>query len=285
MDQSARLSGPEPRAPGPLSRAAFAARRLGVFGMLQYDLQRARRALGLAPPVVELRARRSRYPLIARPASTDFTVFGQTFISEPYACLDALEDVDLIVDCGANVGFASAFLLSRFPQASLIALEPDPENFEILERNLAPYGSRARALRAGVWSKCTRLRIEENPYRGGGAWARQVRECTPGESSDIEALDVPAILRHAKRDRISILKLDIEGSECVVFAAPNLDSWLPRVDCLAVELHDDTHFGACTDIFSRAIAGRGFTVSLSRELTICRTSARSDPKGLPGRRP
>ena len=89
-----------------------------------------------------------------------------------------------------------------------------------------------------------------------------------------EALDIPEILRRSGRDRISILKMDIEGSECVVFAAPNVSTWLSRVDCLAVELHDDTHFGRCTDIFSRAIIDQGFSLSRSRELTVARRRSR-----------
>jgi FkbM family methyltransferase len=244
-------------------------RRLGIPSALRYDIQRARYALGIAPPVVTLTARRSRHPLSARPASTDFIVFGQTFISEPYACLDDVPNVDLIVDCGANVGFASAFLLSRFPEATLYAIEPDPANFEILERNLAPYGSRARADRAGVWSHNARLRIEERPYRGGGEWARQVRESPAGEPADIEAIDIPTILARTGRDRISILKMDIEGAEAVVLSAPNVEQWMSRVDCLAVELHDDTHFGSATAAFRRAIAGQPFDVTQSRELTVC----------------
>ena len=250
-------------------RVANAMRRLGVPSALRYDWQRARHALGIAPPVVTLTARRSRYPLSARPGSTDFIVFGQTFVSEPYACLDDVPNVDLIVDCGANVGFASAFLLSRFPQAMLYAVEPDPANFAILQRNLAPYGARARSERAGVWSHNARLRIEERPYRGGGEWARQVRECAAGESSDIEAVDIPTILERAGRDRISILKMDIEGAEAVVLSAPNVGEWIAKVDCLAIELHDDTHFGDATTAFRRAIEGQAFTVTQSRELTVC----------------
>ena len=247
-------------------------RRLGFGSALRYDLARARRALGIAPATVTLTARRSRFPLSARPSSTDFVVFGQTFVSEPYACLDGLQNVEFIVDCGANVGFASAYLLSSFPRASLYAIEPDPENFVILERNLAPYGAQARADRTGVWSQNAGLKIEERPYRGGGAWARQVREARPGESSDIEAIDIPTIMARAGRDRISILKIDIEGAECVLFSAPNVGDWLGKVDCIAVELHDDTHFGQCTDVFYRAIEGHGFSVTQSRELTVCRRS-------------
>jgi FkbM family methyltransferase len=244
--------------------------RLGTRSALRYDLQRARHALGIAPPVVELTARRSRYRLSARPSSTDFLVFGQTFIGEPYACLDDLTDVDFIIDCGANVGFASAFLLSRFPDASLVAIEPDADTFRILERNLAPYGPRVRAEQAGVWSHATDLRIEERPYRGGGAWTRQVRPCVPGEVPTLHAVDIPTVLAQSGRDRISILKIDIEGAEHTVFSAPNVASWLPLVDCLVIELHDDTHFGPCTEVFQRAIADQPFDVSQVGELTVCR---------------
>jgi FkbM family methyltransferase len=245
-------------------------RRLGFGSALRYDFARARRALGIAPAVVTLTARQSRFNLSARPSSTDFIVFGQTFVSEPYACLVDLPNVEFIVDCGANVGFASAFLLSHFPRASVFAIEPDPENFAVLERNLAPYGPQVHAERMGVWSHNASLKIEERPYRGGGAWARQVREARPGEASDIEAIDIPTVMARAGRQRISILKIDIEGAECVLFSAPNVTDWLPRVDCLAVELHDDTHFGRCTDVFHRAIDGHGFSVTPSRELTVCR---------------
>ena len=248
-------------------------RRLGVRSALRFDVQRARRALGVAPRVVHITARRARHPLAARPDSSDFIVFGQTFVSEPYACLDDLEHVDLIVDCGANVGFASAFLLSRFPRASLIAIEPDPGNFEILERNLAPYGSRARAELAGVWSHNALLRIEEQPYRDGGAWARQVRECRPGEASGIRAIDIPSILAASGKERISILKIDIEGAECELLSSPDVRNWLARVDCLAIELHDDTHFGKSTEVFRRVFADLPFAITRSRELTICRREA------------
>ena len=72
---------------------------------------------------------------------------------------DDVPNVDLIVDCGANAGFASAFLLSRFPDASLYAIEPDPGN-RALERNLAPCGSRARVGEPACG------RTTRDPYRG-----------------------------------------------------------------------------------------------------------------------
>ena len=251
-------------------RSAHAMRRIGALSALRFDVQRVRRALNIAPQVVTLTARRARHVLYARPSSSDFTVFGQTFITQPYACLDNLSRVDFIVDAGANVGFASAFLLTQFPGADLVAIEPDAGNFDILRRNLAPYGSRASAVLAGLWSHPAQLRLEETPYRDGGAWALQVRETAPGEASQFDAIDVPGILAQTGHRRISILKMDIEGAECVVFSAPNVSTWLGAVDCILIELHDDTHFGTCSDVFRRAIEDQGFVVSHSGELTMCR---------------
>ena len=53
-----------------------------------------------------------------------------------YEPLDDLDDIRLVVDCGANVGYASAYFLSHFPQARVIAVEPDDQKFEALRRNL-----------------------------------------------------------------------------------------------------------------------------------------------------
>jgi hypothetical protein len=78
------------------------------------------------------------------------------------------------------------------------------------------------------------------------------------------------VLAQSGHDRISILKIDIEGAEHAVFSAPNVASWLPLVDCLVIELHDDTHFGPCTEVFQRAIADQPFDVSHVGELTVCR---------------
>lgn len=68
--------------------------------------------------------------------------------------------------------------------------------------------------------------------------------------------------------RISLLKVDIEGAEAVVFGR-DCQSWLGKVDAIAIELHDDSGFGNASGIFFDAIRGHGFEVSSVGELTIC----------------
>lgn len=216
-----------------------------------------------------LRAKHARYPLVLRAGASDLAVFQQIFMTREYACFDDLKNAGLIIDCGANAGFSTAYFASRFPQSEIIAIEPDPENFEMLRRNTAPYGDRVEIRQTAVWSHAARLTISEAPYRDGLHWTRQVRECAPEEPGGFDAIDLGGILEASGHERISILKMDIEGAEAVVLAQ-NTEPWIDRVDNLAIELHDDAGFGDSRGAFERAIEGGGWTVSRSGELTVCR---------------
>jgi FkbM family methyltransferase len=240
---------------------------LGPAGALRLAIQERRMRAASDRSLFTLTSKHARHPLLCRANTTDVPVFRQVFVQRDYACLDHLAEARLILDCGANVGYSSAYFLSRFPRAEVIAVEPDPGNFELLERNLAPYGGAARALRSAVWSHPARLTLAASAYRGGGEWARQVRECLPGEPG-FDAVDIGGLLAGSGHDRISLLKIDIEGAEGVVFAA-DVGPWIERVDHLVIELHDDSSFGDCSGVFHRAIAGRGFAVTRHGELTLC----------------
>lgn len=81
-----------------------------------------------------------------------------------------------------------------------------------------------------------------------------------------------SLLRESGLDRISILKMDVEGAEAVVFAK-NYESWLPFVDNIVIELHDHSSFGRASDIVLNAIYCKSFNISRYGELTVCNTSA------------
>ena len=195
--------------------------------------------------------------------SSDLAVFSQIFIEREYECLNLI-DGDLILDLGANVGYSSAYFLSRYPKSPLIAVEPDPSNSALLERNLAPYGSRATVIQAAVWSRATNLSIRAEQYRDGDPWTRQVEERKNG---DIAGVDIPSLLALSQRNKIGLLKMDVEGAEVVIFSGKC--AWLDQVDRIAIELHDDSAFGNATEVFYNAIRGQNFKISQSSDLTIC----------------
>jgi FkbM family methyltransferase len=244
-----------------------------------------------------VQTREAEHPLWIRPGTSDLDAFRQVFLEREYAALGDESDVDLVIDCGANVGYTSAWFLSRYPSCRLIAVEPDAGNFALLSRNLAPYGDRARLVRAGLWSRKCGLKISEVPFRDGREWSVQVREASAGETPDLTAVDLGSLLAEgvgslwrapsgshgesfsakdsrptdaASSDaesgatRISILKIDIEGAERFVFAE-NYEPWIDKFNALAIELHDDE----CRRVFAEAIRGQPLAVSQSGELTIC----------------
>lgn len=250
-----------------LGRLKLLSPELGVWGAWVHQSYCERRGLGSGQ--YRLRPRHARYPLGLRRGSSDPEVFEQIFIGLEYQPLSDLANVQLVIDCGANVGYSSAFFLSQFPTCRVIAVEPDLDNFAMLERNLSSYGERVKCLRRAIWSHDTPLALSRGGFRDGRDWSVQVRPCHTGEEGALQGMSIPSLLASSGFDRVSLLKIDIEGAEAVVFRS-DLD-WLDRVDALAIELHDDSQFGKATEVFHKAIDGRGFEVLRSGELTICRS--------------
>jgi FkbM family methyltransferase len=228
---------------------------------------RTKMALGIRPPAtISLKPRQARYPVAARlGASSDMTVFQQVFQHEEYGCVrDITPAPELIFDLGANVGYSSAYFLTCFPHARLVAVEPDPANFDLCRKNLAPYGQRARVVCGAVWSKRCRLELSRQ-FGDGLEWAIQVRESSgPGAESEVEAWDIPSLLQLVGEDRVGLLKVDVERSELEIFGSGS-QSWLPKVRNVCIELHGED----CRQTFFAALRGFEYERGRSGELTTC----------------
>ena len=237
---------------------------LGPIGFAQYAARRAVNNLTFAKAPYKLNSRYTRFPLSCRPRTSDLSMFAEVICHRAFRCLDPIESAQLILDCGANVGYSSAYFLSRYPESTVIAIEPDVDNFKMLERNLAPYGDRYKGICSAIWSHSTGMVLSEDRLGAGDECARTVRPVRADEKPDFMAIDIGTILDRSGFDRISILKVDIEGAERIVFAS-NYESWLSRVDSLVIELHD----AECIRVFQKAIAHENFEVSVCDDEVVC----------------
>ena len=139
-----------------------------------------------------------------------------------------------IVDLGANIGLATLWFKRHYPQARIIALEPDPAIFACLTRNVRDNGfSDVELINKAAWNADTKLRFLPDGADGGYAvGGLEVVENGVARGIEVEALAIDRLLA----DRpIDFLKMDIEGAENVVLAACR--PLLPRVRCLFVEYH------------------------------------------------
>lgn len=206
------------------------------------------------------------HPVFARRGTSDFLVFNQVFVGREYRCLDQVESPRLIIDCGANVGYTSAYFLSQFPTATVIAVEPDPGNFDMLLRNVSYYGDRCIPIKAAVWPFDERLEFQSSTLVEGSEWGRAVQRRHRKDSSEsIETINIPKLIELSGQERISVLKIDIEGAERELFSF-GFSEWIDRVDNIAIELHGEE----CADRFFEAIAIRETQMAMSNcgELTV-----------------
>ena len=200
------------------------------------------------------------YPVEIRPGTSDKMVFDQIFVDREYRCLDNLFNISTILDCGANVGYSAAYLLSRYRTAQVLAIEPDSANFAVLKRNMAKYDNRVSCLRGAVWDRETNLQFDEATVGVGAEWGREMTE----GNGDVQAFDIRALMNIAGFQRVGLLKMDVEGAEREIFAG-DTDKWLPFIDNIVIELHGDE----ASRIFHKAIEPYGFVVSRCDELTVC----------------
>lgn len=209
-----------------------ALKNLGVMPLLRLQAQKR-----LAGGRMKLTSKTLDHPVWARRGTSDASVFSQILIEDEYEVIpDWLHVTDLIVDLGANVGYSSAYFLSRFPLASVFAVEPDPGNFAILRDNLKPYRDRHITVQAAAWPRKERLSFNTSHAGQGNEWARSVHAASSQAAELIDTISIPDILSQIYPRRISLLKIDIEGAEAELFRY-GADEWLHKVDSIVIELH------------------------------------------------
>lgn len=171
-----------------------------------------------------------RHPIYVRPGSTDLEEVVYSTVREAYGhCLPSAP-VRAIIDAGANIGDSTAWYLSKFPEARVVAVEPDPENFRILEFNCRPYGDRASLVRAALWSETGRLSLRNAEACDGAS----VREWDG--NNGCRGISMPDLLQSQGLSEVDILKLDIEDAERALFSSTRM-SWLEHVRTIAIEIH------------------------------------------------
>ena len=200
-----------------------------------------------------------KHPLFLRPGTTDAAEVVHNCVREAYRVLVPAEPVSTIIDAGAGIGDTTAWYLSNFPKATVVALEPAPDNYALLVKNCDPYGSRAVALNAALWHCATRLAFFASEMTD----AHSVREAESQRDATCQAVSVSGLLDLLSVDSIDIFKCDIEGSEIDVFTS-HCDDWLPRIRSILVETHSPEAYRTVR----AACARHAFRHSTYRELQV-----------------
>ena len=205
----------------------------------------------------------SDVPLLVRLGTSDIHVFNDIYRRQEYGWSFS-STPQVVVDAGAYTGLSTSFFATRYPDATIIAIEPDQENFGLLVRNTKRY-TNVHPICAALWSESGDVSIVDP---GDGAWGLRLLESdhprAVGEgrnlpSDSVRAITISDIMRDYNLDRIDLLKVDVEGSEKEIFA--NSEPWIASVEAICMELHDRFKAG-CSRSFFKAVDG--FPVELRR---------------------
>jgi len=206
--------------------------------------------LGIAVPGLER-------PVLLRARESDQDVFRKVFVRAEYQHRFLPAEARTIIDAGANVGISVLWFHLRFPQALIVALEPDPANFRCLQANCG-HLDRVLLLNAALWGEDTELALQTTlDGKPMEAWSTRTipatGQPTPG-SAMTRAHTVRSVMAQAGIDHLDLLKIDIEGAEKDVFEAQDL-AWLDRTSVITAEFHDRFRPG-CSAAAQAALAGR-----------------------------
>lgn len=208
-------------------------------------------------PYLELKVKGYIGLIYLRPKTSDFKIFKQIFLEEEYNVTIPF-DVNTIIDAGSNCGYSIVYFKNRFKNAKIIAIEPDISNIEMIKKNTSHF-SNIELIEGGVWYKNTDLNILD---KNAGKWAFRVVE-TEDEKGEFKGYSLNDIMESYNLETIDILKIDIEGSEKIVFEK-NYSNWLSKTKFGFLELHE-YYANGVTEVVNDRLNAFDFKVSQSGE--------------------
>lgn len=181
----------------------------------------------------------------------------EVYLEEEYRWCP-IADPRYIIDIGAHIGDTTRYYHARFPNATIIAVEPSPDNFALLQKNCQgiPY---IKTIQAAVSSSDGTLEL----HRGASSLGYSVKR----RANEVDRVSVPAmtlttLLKTYGVATADVIKFDIEGGEEHLF--PN--SMLPEqfASVYIGEVHTDL-MGLSQQVFLDLFAA--FTVETSSILS------------------
>jgi FkbM family methyltransferase len=150
---------------------------------------------------------------------------NEIFLEEIYK--QQLHKDPFIIDCGANIGLSVIYMKRQFPNAKIIAFEPDNVNFELLQRNIAAFEYIDIELRKeAIWFESTTLKFSNT-----GSLMSRIEEKPTDHTIEVKAFR----LKDLMDQQIDFLKIDIEGAEYSVLI--DIENNLHWVQNMFIEYH------------------------------------------------
>jgi FkbM family methyltransferase len=147
-----------------------------------------------------------------------------------------------VVDAGANWGYFSLLVApSVGPSGMVIALEPDPRQFDALSRNVALNRfTQITPLRVAVGARegqATLIGYEDDEANRGVS--RIADAATSGQRFEVRCATLDALTAASPARRVDLVKIDVEGSEWDALSGMRDGLASRHYGAIVLELHPD----------------------------------------------
>jgi FkbM family methyltransferase len=186
------------------------------------------RISGLHTRPVTVRIHYSRDREIVLSDASEMLILKELLVEGEYD-LSGFDPPHTVLDLGANIGVAALLLRARYPDAQIVAVEPDPATFEKLERNVGGDPG-VTTINAAITATPGPISFVSDPM----SWASRL--AAPGEpSTTVPGVTIDELATRFGVGEGDMIKIDIEGAEHAVIPAASV---LDRASVLIGEVHD-----------------------------------------------
>jgi len=222
-----------------LSTFRLLCRALGLCGALSVVQERLRGAKS-----VQVRVKNIPQPIWVRMNNSDLPTLAEVLCS-PECEVDLSWSPRTVLDLGANIGLTALKLKKQFSDATLIAVEPDPDSARVCRANLSSMdGAVVLEMAVGWGGGTVRCANPEAP-----SISRRFESCHAGERGAIQEISIRQILDQYQCHSPVLVKMDIEGAEDSCFE--HSGSWLSAIQGVLVEAHSGAVASHIIEVLSR----------------------------------
>jgi len=197
------------------------------------------------PFVVNVRStKRRRFVLRLASAGSTFScsvtdpaeleVIREIFLDDEYKV--ALQrDPEVIFDLGSNIGASILFFHSRYPNARIVGVEPDPKTFSAATGNVGHLPS-VTLMNVAVAGRLARRTFHSSSESAFSSFTEFTGPQPHSQALTVPSMTIDSIMEETHVDTVDLMKIDIEGAE---FEAIQAFVGLAAVNVLVGEFHAD----------------------------------------------
>ncbi len=164
-------------------------------------------------------------------------IYKENFLDQEYKFYSKKEN-PFIIDCGSHIGLSILYLKKVYPDSEIIGFEPNPENYQILLKNIKTNKlSNIKVFNLALSNKTGNMNFFINlDQYAPWTWGDTLIPNMWGKNHKTKIIPTKTKLLSTYITRpVNLLKIDIEGSEQAILK--EIESKLYLVETIVLEYH------------------------------------------------